>query len=149
MTLPRHLNSDSQCQNWYPQLARTGMAVFQLPFPTFRSNLSGVLCTETVEATMPMAVKSYHDVPLGWNTPDHVATAVISLAHSPMTYWSCFAIHKLLRHLKNMKLLLRHGIQDIPVFTVWKYLVSGIYQRGDLKLKSVKISVQGPFNLKV
>ena len=34
----------------------------------------------------------------------------------------------------------------IPVFTVWKYLVSGIYQRGDLKLKSVKISVQGPFN---
>ena len=33
----------------------------------------------------------------------------------------------------------------IPVFTVWKYLVGGIYQSGDLKLKSVKISVQGPF----
>ena len=42
-----------------------------------------------------------------------------------------------------MKWLLRHGI---PIFTVWKYLVGGIYQRGDLKLKSVKISVQGPFN---
>ena len=41
-----------------------------------------------------------------------------------------------------MKWLLRHGI---PIFTVWKYLVGGIYQRGDLKLKSVKISVQGPF----
>ena len=36
----------------------------------------------------------------------------------------------------------------IPVFTVWKYLVGGIYQRGDLKLKSVKISVQGPFKKK-
>ena len=33
----------------------------------------------------------------------------------------------------------------IPVFTVWNYLVGGIYQRGDRKLKSVKISVQGPF----
>ena len=40
--------------------------------------------------------------------PDHVATTVISLAHSAVTYWSCFEIHKLLRHLKNMKLLLRH-----------------------------------------
>ena len=39
------------------------------------------------------------------------------------------------------------GTGYIPVFTVWKYLVSGIYQRGDLKLKSVKISVQGPFKL--
>ena len=29
---------------------------------------------------------------------------------------------------------------------MWKYLVRGIYQRGDLKLKLVKISVQGPFN---
>ena len=47
---------------WISQLARTGMAVFQLPFPTFRANLSGVLCTETVEATMPMAVQSYRDV---------------------------------------------------------------------------------------
>ena len=35
----------------------------------------------------------------------------------------------------------------IPVFTVWKYLVSEIYQRGDIKLKSVKISVQGPFKI--
>ena len=141
MTLPRHLNSDSQCQNWYPQLARTGMAVFQLPFPTFRSNLSGVLCTETVEATMPMAVKSYHDVPLGWNTPDHVATAVISLAHSPMTYWSCFAIHKLLRHLKNTKLLLKHGIYTciycVKIFSWWN-----IPKRIYLKLKVAKISVQ-------
>ena len=34
----------------------------------------------------------------------------------------------------------------IPVFTVWKYLVSRLYQREDLKLKSAKISVQGPFN---
>ena len=34
----------------------------------------------------------------------------------------------------------------MAVFTVWKYLVGGIYQR-DLKLKSVKISVQGPFNV--
>ena len=33
----------------------------------------------------------------------------------------------------------------IPVFTVWKYLVCWIYQRGVLKLKSIKISVQGPF----
>ena len=62
MTLLRHLNSPSRCQNLYPQLARTGMAVFQLPFPTFRANLSGVLCTETVEATVPMAVESYRDV---------------------------------------------------------------------------------------
>ena len=38
------------------------MVVFQLPFPTFQANLSGVLCTETVEATMPMAVESYRDV---------------------------------------------------------------------------------------
>ena len=38
------------------------------------------------------------------------------------------------------------GSGYIPVFTVWKYLVGGIYQRGDLKLKSVKIGVQGPFN---
>ena len=38
------------------QLARTGMAAFQLPFPTFFANLSGVLGTETVEATMAMAV---------------------------------------------------------------------------------------------
>ncbi len=45
-----------------PKLVRSGMAVFQLPFPTFRANLSGVLCTETVEATMPMAVQSYRDV---------------------------------------------------------------------------------------
>ena len=39
------------------------------------------------------------------------------------------------------------GMGYIPVFTVWKYLVGGIYQRGDLKLKSVKISVQGPFKV--
>ena len=32
---------------------------------------------------------------------------------------------------------------------MWKYLVGGIYQRGDLKLKSVKISVQGPFNARL
>ena len=62
MTLLRHLNSPSRCQNWYLQLARTGMAVFQLPFPTFQANLSGVLCTKTVEATMPMAAESYRDV---------------------------------------------------------------------------------------
>ena len=37
------------------------------------------------------------------------------------------------------------GTGYIPVFTVWKYLVGGIYQREDLKLKSVKISVQGLF----
>ena len=30
-------------------------------FQLLRANLWGVLCTETVEATMPMAVKSYHD----------------------------------------------------------------------------------------
>ena len=82
------------------------MAVFQLPF--FQ-----VLCTETVEATMPMAVESCRDVTislslygsqstLGQNTPDHVATAVISLAQPAVTYWSCFAIHKHLRHLKNI-----------------------------------------------
>ena len=34
---------------------------------------------------------------------DHAAAAVISLAHSAVTYWSCFAIHKHLRHLENMK----------------------------------------------
>ena len=120
-TLLCHLNSPSRCQNWYPQLARTGMAIFQLPFPTFFTNLSGILCTETVEATMPMAVKSCRDVTislwlygskqtLGQSMCNHAATAIISLAHSAMTYWSCFAIHKHLRHLKNMKLLLRHGI---------------------------------------
>ena len=38
-----------------------------------------------------------------------------------------------------MKWLLRHGIY-IPIFTVWKYLVGGIYQRGDLKLKSAPFS---------
>ena len=38
------------------------MAIFQLPFPTFSANLSGVLGTETVEATMPMAVESYFDI---------------------------------------------------------------------------------------
>ena len=50
---------------------------------------------------------------LGQNTPDHTATAVISLAHSAVTYWSCFEIHinhKHLRHLTNMKLILRHVI---------------------------------------
>ena len=134
MTLLRHLNSPSRCQNWYPQLVRTGMAVFQLPFPTFQANLSGVLSTETVEATMPMAVESYRDVTislwlysskstLGQNTPDHAATAVISLAHSAVTYWSCFAIHKHLRHLKNMKWLLRHGIYTciycVKIFSRW------------------------------
>ncbi len=30
--------------------------------PTFWANLSGVLCTETVAATMPVAVESYRDV---------------------------------------------------------------------------------------
>ena len=49
----------------------------------------------------------------------------------------------LVLHLKNMKLLSRHGIH-IPVFTVWKYLVHGIYQRGDLKLKSV---FRGPLSI--
>ena len=52
----------SLCQNWYPHLARSGMAIFQLPFPTFFANLFGVLCTETVEATMPMAVESCRDI---------------------------------------------------------------------------------------
>ena len=47
---------------------------------------------------------------LGQNTPDHTATAVISLAHCAVTYWSCFEIRKHLRHLKNMKLILRHVI---------------------------------------
>ena len=125
--------SQSPSQNWYPQLARTGMAVFQLPFPTFRANLSGVLCTETVEATMPMAVESC-DVTislwlygskqtLGQNTYDHAAVAVISLAHSAVTYWFCFAIHKHLRHLKNMKWLLRDGIYTciycVKIFSRW------------------------------
>ena len=73
-------------------------------------------------------------------TRDHAAAAVISLAHSAVTYWSCFAIDKHLRHLKNIKLLLSTGY--IPVFTALKYLVGGIYQRRDLKLKSVKISVR-------
>ena len=45
-----------------------------------------------------------------------------------------------------MKLLLRHRI--FTVFTVSKYLVGGIYQRGDLKLKSFRISVEGPFKQK-
>ena len=134
MTLLRHLNSPSRCQNWYPQLARTGMALFQLPFPTFQANLSGVLCSETVEATMPMAVESYRGVrislwlydskqTLGQNTYDHAAAAAISLAHSAVTYWSCFAIHKHLRHLKNMKWLLRHGIFTciycVKIFSRW------------------------------
>ena len=77
----------------------------------FSGKFIGVLCTETVEATMPLAVESCRDVTtnlwlygskqtLGQNTPDHAATAVISLAHSAVTYWSCFAIHKHLRHLK-------------------------------------------------
>ena len=48
-----------------------------------------------------------------------------------------------LRYLKN--LIWNWGMGHIPVFTVWKYLVGGIYQRRDLRLKSVKISVQGPF----
>ena len=77
---------------------------------------------------------------------DHAAAAVISLAHSAVMYWSCFVIDKQLKRLKNMKLLLSMGY--IPVFTVLKYLVSGIYQRQDLKLKFVKISVQGPFKFK-
>ena len=34
---------------------------------------------------------------LGKNMHDHTTTAVISLAHSAVTYWSSFAIHKLLR----------------------------------------------------
>ena len=59
--------------------------------------------------------------------------AVISLAHSAVTYWSCFAIDKHLRHLKNTKSLLSTGY--IPVFTVLKYLVGGIYQRLDLEAK--------------
>ena len=78
---------------------------------------------------------------LGLNTRDHAATAVISLAHSAMTYWSCFAIYKHLRHLKNVKLLPRHGIYPC-IFSVWKYLVGGINQRRNLKLKSVKISAR-------
>ena len=134
MTLLRHLNSPSWCQNWYPQLARIRMAVFQLPFPTLPVNLSRVLCTETVETTIPVAVESYRDVTISlwlygskWtlsqNMPDNVATAVISLAHSAVTYWSCFAIHKHLRHLKNMKLLLRHGIYTyiycVKIFSRW------------------------------
>ena len=137
------------------------MAVFQLPFPTFQANLSGVLCTETVDATMPMAVMTSR---LAF---DFTAPSKLSAKTRPITrlqrlfplpilpYWSCFAIHKHLRHLKNLKWLLSHGIlshlrfwmiTESPVFTVWKYLVGGIYQRGDLKLKSVKIGVQGPFN---
>ena len=40
-----------------------------------------------------------------------------------MTYWSCFAIRKHLRHLKNMKLLLRHGIYTciycVKIFSRW------------------------------
>ena len=60
---------------------------------------------------------------LGQNTRGHAATAVISLAHSAVTYWSCFAIHKHLRHVKNMKLLLRHGIYTciycVKIFSRW------------------------------
>ena len=41
------------------------------------------------------------------------------------------------------------GTGYIPAFTVWKYLVGRIYQRRDVKLKSVKISVMGPFNLNI
>ena len=134
MTLLRHLNSSSRCQNWYQQLTLSGIAVFQLPFPTFQANLSGVLCTKTVEATMPVAAESYRDVTislwlygskqtLGQNTYDHAAAAVISLAHSAVTYWSCFAIHKHLRHLKNMNWLLRHGIYTciycVKIFSWW------------------------------
>ena len=37
-------------------------------------------------------------------------------------------------------------VWDIYLYLLCKYLVSGIYQRRDLRLKSVKISVQGPFN---
>ena len=59
---------------------------------------------------------------LGKNMHDHTTTAVISLAHSAVTYWS-FAIHKLLRHLKNMKLLLRYGIYTciycVKIFSRW------------------------------
>ena len=37
--------------------------------------------------------------------------------------------------------------RDIYLYLL--YLVGGIYQSGDLKLKSVKISVQGPFKAPV
>ena len=60
---------------------------------------------------------------LSAKTHGHAATAVISLAHSAVTYWSCFAIHKHLRRLKNMKLLLRHGIYTciycVKIFSRW------------------------------
>ena len=113
---------------WYGRSPAAISNIFSL------ANLTGVLCTETVEATMPMAVESYRDVTislwlygskstLGQNTYDHAATAVTSLAHSAVTYWSCFAIHKYLRHLKNMKLLLRHGIYTciycVKIFSRW------------------------------
>ena len=60
---------------------------------------------------------------LSAKTHGHAATAVISLAHSAVTYWSCVAIHKHLRRLKNMKLLLRHGIYTciycVKIFSRW------------------------------
>ena len=60
---------------------------------------------------------------LSAKTRDHAVTAVISLAHSAVTYWSCFAIDKHLRHSKNMKLLLRHGIYTciycVKIFSRW------------------------------
>ena len=82
---------------------------------------------------------------LSAKTPDHAATAVISLAHSAVTYWSCFAIHKNLRHLKNMKLLLRHGIYT-SIYCVKIFSWLNIPKRRSEK--SVKISVQGPFKEK-
>ena len=76
---------------------------------------------------------------LGQNTRDHAATAVISLAHSAVTYWSCFAIRKHLRDLKNMKWLLRHGIYTciycVKIFSRWNI---------PKRRSEAKISVQGP-----
>ena len=82
---------------------------------------------------------------------------VISLAHSAVTYWSCFAIHKHLRHLKNMKWLLRHGIYNciycVKIFSRWNIPKT----RSEAKLCQNRCSgahntiggdyVQGPFNV--
>ena len=62
MTLLRHLKLSQSMAKMISATGSYGMAIFQLPFPTFQANLSGVLCTETVEATVPTAVESYCDV---------------------------------------------------------------------------------------
>ena len=71
---------------------------------------------------------------------NHTVTVVTALAHSAVTYWFGFAIDKHLRHLKNMKLLLKHRIYTciycVKIFSRWNIP----------KMRSeAKINVQGPF----